>query len=340
LVRRAKLRFNCEESSFNGTRLRLDCAWLGFNSGWSTFNPAESRFDRAESRFNRAESRFDSARLKVNSAGLRFDSARLKVNSAGLKFNPARSRFSRAEESFSSAESKVHRQQEVFTHRTSRPVNLIQSVSRRRSSFRGPNPRCVPQGSNLSNPHERNNPMKSSDPRSPVKLEIDLSDISNGLTGSSNSLLNSLVVLGVVMSKASILAKAKSYLQVLTPVDQTKHAYLAALATRNASLAEIHSFVAGLSLVLKQTLGPANHGELGSFGILPPTPRKAPSAETKALATVKAAETRKARGTKGKRQRLAIPPVTNVTLRILGPDGQPVDGGAPSTSSPASTTPP
>ena len=98
----------------------------------------------------------------------------------------------------------------------------------------------------------------------------------------------------------------KTYLVLFTAATQAKLAYAAAVAARKAALADIHAFYQSLVAVLKQTLGPTNQGLLPGFGIAPPKARTEASPEVKALAKVKAAATRKARGTLGKKERLEI----------------------------------
>ncbi len=62
--------------------------------------------------------------------------------------------------------------------------------------------------------------------------------------------------------------------------------------------------------------------------------------EAKAIAKVKAAATRKARGTIGKAQKLKIKVTPDLSVQILGPDGQPVSSGTAesSTATPSSST--
>jgi X-X-X-Leu-X-X-Gly heptad repeat protein len=69
----------------------------------------------------------------------------------------------------------------------------------------------------------------------------------------------------------------------------------------------------------------------------PKAPKQA-SPETKAIAKVKSAQTREARGTMGKKQKLAISGTPEMTVQILGPDGQPVEASSPSTTTAASST--
>ena len=171
----------------------------------------------------------------------------------------------------------------------------------------------------------------------PSKFQAELQDASNGLTNNNLSLLNSMMILGVLMAKAEIITKLKAYLQLFIDVNVAKAAYLAAVVKRKAALVEMRDFYLAFVMALKQTLGPANQGQLPGFGIMPPTARALPTPETKALAKVKAAATRKARGTQGKKQKLAIKPSTNVSFQVLGADGTPYDPS--SVSGPAAPAP-
>ena len=58
---------------------------------------------------------------------------------------------------------------------------------------------------------------------------------------------------------------------------------------------------------------------LGSFGLAPKGKRKVSSQETKTLAVAKYAATRKARGTRGKVQKLVITAIPGPKLQVLQP---------------------
>jgi hypothetical protein len=148
--------------------------------------------------------------------------------------------------------------------------------------------------------------MSTSKNKAPAKLETELEGMIGGLSNTGFTLLSSMMILGASLSKAEVIVKLKAYLQLITAVDAARQAYLAAVVARKAKAADTHAFLEGLVTLVKQAVGPTNQGQLATFGILPPAPRKAPTPETKAQAKLKAAATRQARGTKGKRQKLAI----------------------------------
>jgi hypothetical protein len=150
-----------------------------------------------------------------------------------------------------------------------------------------------------------------------------------GLTSTTLTLPNSLLILGLATSKAEIIAKLKTYSQLFTASLAAKQAYLASVATRKAAEPEMHAFYAAFVIALKQALGPNLAGQLAGFGILPPRERKSVSPEAKAIAKVKAAATRLARGTMGKVQRQKIKAMPDLTLQVLGVDGKPVSVGTP-----------
>jgi hypothetical protein len=171
----------------------------------------------------------------------------------------------------------------------------------------------------------------------PSKLQTELDGAAAGLISSNLSLLNSLVILGVSMSKAEIITKLKAYSLLFTAVTNARQVYAAAVKSRKGSMADILAFYHSFVTALKQALGPNNEGLLPGFAVSLPKARNAASPETKAIAKVKAKATRQARGTMGKQQRLAITATPSMTVQVLGPDGQPVDGSASSPSVPTPT---
>ncbi len=151
-----------------------------------------------------------------------------------------------------------------------------------------------------------------------------------GLTSTTLTMPNSLMILGIATSKADLIAKLKAYRQLFMASIDAKQAYLATVATRKAAEPEMHAFYAAFVIALKQALGPGLAGQLPGFGIELPRERKSISPEAKAIAKVKAAATRKARGTMGKLQRQKIKAMPDMTVQVLGVDGRPVSTGTPS----------
>jgi hypothetical protein len=179
--------------------------------------------------------------------------------------------------------------------------------------------------------------MSTSNTKQPSKFQTKLDSGAAGLTSTSLSLLNSLVILGVAMSRADIITKLKSYSSLFTAVSNARQSYAAAVAARVAAMAQMQTFYLAFVVALKAALGPTNQGLLPGFGVSLPKARKDASPETKAIAKVKSAATREARGTMGKKQRGGITATPGMTFQVLDPNGQPVTSAAPSTSS---STPP
>jgi hypothetical protein len=172
-------------------------------------------------------------------------------------------------------------------------------------------------------------------------MQIKLAQAATGLTSTNLSLLNSLVILGVSVSKADLITKLKTASALYAAVLTARQVYQAAVNARKAGAAQILSFYAAFVVALKQALGPTNEGLLPTFGVDLPTEKKQASTETKALAAAKAQATRKVRGTMSKQQRQAIPAASGLTMQIVGADAQSADGSASSSSTTSSTvTPP
>ena len=79
---------------------------------------------------------------------------------------------------------------------------------------------------------------------------------------------------------------------------------------------------------------------LRNLGVTPPKERAQPSVEDQAIAAEQRRQTRKARGTMSKKQRLKITAQPGPTLRVLGPDGQPLGPATPASTALAKAAPP
>jgi hypothetical protein len=169
--------------------------------------------------------------------------------------------------------------------------------------------------------------------KGPSVLYIALSAAVSGLTSSTLVVLNTLMILGTTMTKADIINRLKSYLQLYMAVTQAKQAYTTAVAARKAAEVEMKGFYDGFVSALKQALGPANVGALPTFGVAQPKARTQASPETKVIAKAKSEATRKARGTMGSSERQGITASPEPSVRVLGL-GQP----AASTTTPAPTS--
>ena len=145
------------------------------------------------------------------------------------------------------------------------------------------------------------------------KLEADIQQLLNGTQTEIPATL-SVYVEGQPLTQAEIVPKLQACLKVYEQVAAAKAAYGQALQVLQGIAEEAQAFKVAYGQALRPILGKASP-RLKSFGISV-VQRKAPTAETQLLAHVKRLATRKARGTRGKRQRLKIKgaDVTSVTV--------------------------
>jgi hypothetical protein len=143
------------------------------------------------------------------------------------------------------------------------------------------------------------------------------------------------------MTRAQVTSNLKAFLLLYSAVTQTKHPYLAAIEAPKAAEASAHAFYTAVVAFLKMILGPKNQAQLAAFGIAAPQARKAPTAETRAIANAKAQATGKARGPVSKKQRQAITATPQPTVQVLGADGAPLASPAtPPPTTPSGTVAP
>jgi hypothetical protein len=161
----------------------------------------------------------------------------------------------------------------------------------------------------------------------------------SGLTSSTLVVLNTLMILGTTMTKADIISKLKSFIQLNLAVVQTKQAYTTALAARTAAMADMHGFYKAFSSALIQALGPTNAGALPTFGVAQPKVRTGPSAETLVIAQAKSAATRQARGQLGKAEKQAITATPQPSIQVLGLGAPAASTTTPAPTPSASSTP-
>ncbi len=167
-----------------------------------------------------------------------------------------------------------------------------------------------------------------------TSFTTEIQDMITGFTTSLPSSIRSMLVGGVSMTNAQVLAQFQSILQMLNLVATTKQAWKAAVSAKKAAMAPARTFYSNVEVILRQALG-TNQALLAAFGIKPPKTRTKPTSTTKAIAHAKALATRAARGTKGTKQKAAITTTPQPTVQILGPDGQPLG----STAAPGPATP-
>ena len=184
--------------------------------------------------------------------------------------------------------------------------------------------------------------MSTSNTKLPSKLQSKLDAAISGLTNSNLAMLNSLIILGTALSKAEVIARLKSFSQLFVAVTVTRQAYSGAVVARKVAMPSVHTFFTAFEATLKQALGPSNQGLLPTFGSSVPRTKKVATPEAKAIAQVKAAATRKARGTKGRQQALAIKATPDMVVQVVAPPGpsQSTAPVSPATPVPASEAAP
>jgi hypothetical protein len=118
----------------------------------------------------------------------------------------------------------------------------------------------------------------------------------------------------VVLDFAAVLAKYQDVRDAKAALDQKRVLLQSAVQAG-------HTEYVAFKAYLEAKLGKGNP-ELGQFGFTLGV-RKPRSSGTNVLAAIKAQQTRKVRHTLGRKQRLALSPVTGPSV-LLGPDGKPV----------------
>jgi hypothetical protein len=149
---------------------------------------------------------------------------------------------------------------------------------------------------------------------------------------------STLIVEKVSMTAAQIADRLKGYLQTFADLRDKKEQARQQLGVLHQQSPEAHQFYMSLKAALAGFFGRGSP-ELSQFGISV-TPRQPLTSEQKAIAHIKALNTRKVRGTMGRKQHLARGAV-NPTVLVIGADGKPLSGSnevAPSAPAPASNT--
>ncbi|MHB1846364.1 MAG: hypothetical protein ACYCWW_16190 [Deltaproteobacteria bacterium] len=131
---------------------------------------------------------------------------------------------------------------------------------------------------------------------------------------------------------AQVLTAAVTAIDAVTPA---KAQLQQLVKSRGATLKVANQLYVVLKKYLESLYGKGSP-ELAAFGISTALPKQ-PSSETKALAKAKAKLTRKARGTKGSREKLLVTPNGSPGLVLFGPDGKPIPGITQGPTPPALT---
>ena len=109
---------------------------------------------------------------------------------------------------------------------------------------------------------------------------------------------------GSHLARADLLARLRATLDAITAVKAARTALGQAVASQSSSVAQARTLRGGVKRFLQTQYGPTSP-KLQDFGFAPARVAKTP-VKTKAQAKVKAAATRSARGTKGRKQKAAI----------------------------------
>ncbi len=179
--------------------------------------------------------------------------------------------------------------------------------------------------------------MATASTQTPSKFQASLETLVAGLSNTTSVALASLMIGGISMTRTEIIAKLKAVDALILAVAQVKQAYAAAVAARKTGLVAGHLFYENVVMALKQVIGATNQAQLAAFGIFPPKPRAVPSAETKAMAKMKAAATRKARGIKGKKERASITTSPQSKLQMVTGVSPAVTSASPASTEPTQT---
>ncbi len=118
-----------------------------------------------------------------------------------------------------------------------------------------------------------------------------------------------------------VVAALKGVNETLEAVHRANLAFRHAVDHRRKSMKELRATYEDAVCFLKFQMGRENP-KLGAFGIDLPKPRKRPSNEVKALAAAKRLATRRARGTMGPKQRLALGKAGEPRVQLFGSAGQ------------------
>ena len=121
-------------------------------------------------------------------------------------------------------------------------------------------------------------------------------------------------LLGSSYTAAELATKLQQVVSLQSDVDASKATAKAKLTAQETGMASLRPLMGAFVTYVKVTYG--NQADvLADFGVKAPKPRAALTVEAKAAAAAKRAATRKARGTKGPVQKLAVKgDVTGVTI--------------------------
>ncbi len=138
--------------------------------------------------------------------------------------------------------------------------------------------------------------------------------------------LATVTVGGTALPPAAVLANVQSRITAQATLDAATVAFHKAVTNNNGTHTQTHQFMLDLRAAIRVMFG-TDAVALADFGLEPPKP-KTESPATRVAAAQKAAATRKARGTKGKKQKLAI----TAPAPAAEPATPPAPAGTPTTT--------
>jgi len=134
---------------------------------------------------------------------------------------------------------------------------------------------------------------------------------------------SSLMLNGKAMTGAQIDTQIQQYLATIQAADAAKSQYQTALVARRNEAVEARDFYLQCKKAIVAFLG-SQSPQLVDFGLTPAKTKAPKTSAQLAVTAAKRAQTRAARGTKGKKQKAAIQPGVATPAVMVNPDGNPV----------------
>ena len=164
---------------------------------------------------------------------------------------------------------------------------------------------------------------------SPGPFATLLTALGGGLTSNPPGGLTTVVVDGAPIATSALATEVKSYATLWEAVETTSLAHTQAVQARTKAEPAVHPRVAKIISAVKGMLGPTNPNLASLYGITPDEEPQPLTTEKMVAKNAQALATRKARGTKGKKQKAAIKGV--VPAPAPAPTTSPTATAAPKT---------
>ena len=158
-----------------------------------------------------------------------------------------------------------------------------------------------------------------------TSLEVEAEQMSTNLIGVAPA--NAKIAVGSeALNPAQATTELDAGLKAIAGAGTAKTSYAEAVATKKAAIPRLRQVIGAVAMYLKATI--TDSAELASCGIHPAKPKAQLNTAQKTAKAAKATATRKANGTRGKRQKRAAELAASAKTVVLGPNGQPLDGAA------------